>query len=93
MQKEALCTQTGTSASKSWQKRSLPMWKRKKIQEMLLKVTRLSPFSQLPAIVLDNYANGSDLDSRKNLFEGSLMAGMAFANAGATAVRSSRQLK
>jgi len=31
------------------------MWKRKKIQEMLLKVTKPCSFPQLPAIVLDNY--------------------------------------
>ena len=32
------------------------------------------------------YANGEDLDARANMLEGSLLAGMAFANAGVTAV-------
>lgn len=32
------------------------------------------------------YANGADLDARAKLLEGSLLAGMAFANAGVTAV-------
>jgi alcohol dehydrogenase len=32
------------------------------------------------------YANGEDLEARANMLEGSLLAGMAFANAGVTAV-------
>lgn len=32
------------------------------------------------------YANGSDLHARSNMLEGSMLAGMAFANAGVTAV-------
>lgn len=32
------------------------------------------------------YANGSDLQARSNMLEGSMLAGMAFANAGVTAV-------
>jgi alcohol dehydrogenase class IV len=36
--------------------------------------------------LLTAYANGNNLDARSNMLEGSLLAGMAFANAGVTAV-------
>lgn len=45
---------------------------------------------QAMKLLFDNirtaYANGSDLQARANMLEGSMLAGMAFANAGVTAV-------